>query len=245
MQHTAVASQLIYVVDDDAAISRLVAINLTARGYRVKQFSRGLEVLASLQVEQPDLIILDLIMPEVDGFEVARAVRRSSLVPILVLSVRDETSAKLAALEIGADDYLTKPFRVEELLARIRAILRRSSPANVGASLSHTDYRVGGLQVDLEGMRVVSHGNQVQLTPREWAALRVLVKNAGKIVSSKQLLEEAWGADYTEEGEYVRAYITRLRRKLEPKPRSPRYILLERGLGYRLVNAEQGPGPQV
>jgi len=238
MQQTATASQLVYVVDDDAAIARLVSVNLAARGYRVKQFSGGNEALTSFPSDRPDLIVLDLLMPDSDGLDVAKTIRQSSQVPILVLSVRDETATKLAALDLGADDYITKPFRVDELLARVRAILRRSASSESGSAAPNYSYRSGELLIDLEGMRVNSHNRPVQLTPREWATLRVLVKHAGRIVSSRQLLQEAWGTDYGDEGDYVRTYITRLRRKLESDPHHPRYILLERGLGYRLTDAE-------
>ena len=238
LQQTAQRSHLVYVVDDDIAIARLVAVNLAARGYRVKQFHSGNAALTSLYRENPDLIVLDLLMPDSDGMETAKVIRQSSQVPILVLSVRDETVAKLAALDLGADDYITKPFRVDELLARVRAILRRTAPAESTPALPQFSYRSGDLVVDLEGMRVTSHQRPVQLTPREWATLRVLVKYAGRVVSSRQLLQEAWGADYGDEGDYVRTYITRLRRKLEPDLRHPRYILLERGLGYRLVDSD-------
>ena len=227
-----------YVVDDDVAMARLVSVNLAARGFRVKQFTGGNEALNSLKQDRPDLVILDLLMPDSDGLEVAKAIREFSQVPILVLSVRDETAAKLAALDIGADDYITKPFRVEELLARVRAVLRRSTAPKTAAAASSYSYRSGELLIDLDSMRVTTHTQPVQLTPREWATLSVLVKHAGRVVSSRQLLQEAWGDDYGDEGDYVRTYITRLRRKLEPDPHNPRYILLERGLGYRLIDAE-------
>ena len=161
-------------------------------------------------------------MPDADGLDIAKSVRQTSQVPILVLSVRDETSAKLAALDLGADDYITKPFRVDELLARVRAILRRASPAEAAPAEPRYSYRSGELMIDLEGMRVTSHSRPVQLTPREWGTLRVLVRYAGRVVSPRQLLQEAWGSDYGDEGDYVRTYITRLRRKLEPDPQQPR-----------------------
>ena len=230
-------SPLIYVVDDDAAVARLVSVNLAARGYRVKQFDSGSVVIAGLAADDPDLVILDIMMPEIDGLEVTRQIRQMSRVPILILSVRDETASKLTALDLGADDYLTKPFRVEELLARMRAILRRTSPARPDSFGKAYAYRSGDLLIDLEGLRVISHDRMIQLTPREWALLRVLVNHAGRIVSSRQLLQEAWGPDYGDEADYVRTYVTRLRRKLEPDPRQPRYVLLERGLGYRLVES--------
>ena len=157
------------------------------------------------------------------------------------MSVRDEAAAKLTALDLGADDYITKPFRVDELLARVRAILRRASNNDAGPAAPQYSYQSGELLIDLEGTRVTSHSRPVQLTPREWATLRVLVKHVGRVVSPRQLLQEAWGSDYGDEGDYVRTYITRLRRKLEPDPHQPRCILLERGLGYRLTDAELKP----
>jgi two-component system KDP operon response regulator KdpE len=219
-------------------MARLVAVNLAARGYRVKQFDNGPVAIAGLGTDDPDLIILDILMPEVDGLEVTKQIRQVSRVPILILSVRDETAAKLAALDLGADDYLTKPFRVEELLARMRAILRRTAPAGLDSPRRSYAYRSGDLLIDLEGLRVLSHDQPIHLTPREWALLQVLVENAGKVVSSRQLLQDAWGPDYGDEADYVRTYVTRLRRKLEPDPQHPCYILLERGFGYRLVEAD-------
>ena len=157
--------RLIYVVDDDVAISRLVAVNLAARGYRVKQFHSGQDAVASLSSDQPNMIVLDLLMPDIDGLEIAKTIRRFSRVPILVLSVQDEPATKLAALDLGADDYITKPFRVEELLARIRAILRRTSSTGTDTPPPTYSYQVGDLLIDLEGMRVTSHHRPVQLTP--------------------------------------------------------------------------------
>ena len=237
MAQTPTISPLIYVVDDDDAIARLVSVILAARGYRVKQFDSGSVVIAGLEADDPDLVILDIMMPEIDGLEVTKRIRQMSRVPILILSVRDEIASKLTALDLGADDYLTKPFRVEELLARMRAILRRTAPAGPNSLPKAYAYRSGELLIDLEGLRVISHNRIIQLTPREWALLRVLVNHAGRIVPSRQLLQEAWGPDYGDEADYVRTYVTRLRRKLEPDPQHPRYVLLERGLGYRLVES--------
>ena len=219
-------NHLISVVDDDTAIARLVSVNLTARGYRVKEFDRGLQAIAGLKIDDPDLVIMDLMMPDLDGLEVTRQIRQVSQVPILILSV----------LDLGAEDYLTKPFRIEELLARTRAILRRTAPATKEDSLQSTwDYRSGELYVDLNGLRVVSHGHGKQLTPREWALLRVFIQYAGQVVAPRTLLKEAWGPNYGDEGDYVRTYVNRLRRKIEPEPNQPRYLLLELGLGYSLV----------
>ena len=229
-------SHLIYVVDDDTAIARLLSVNLAARGYQVKEFNSGLQAVSNLQADDPDLVILDIMMPGIDGIEVTRQIRQVSQVPILILSVLDETASKLTALDLAADDYLTKPFRIEELLARTRAILRRTAQAKKEESVqSIWDYQSGELYVDLGGLRVVSHGCGKQLTPREWALLRGFIKYAGQVVAPRTLLKEAWGPDYGDEGDYVRTYVNRLRRKIEPEPNQPRYLLLERGLGYRLV----------
>ena len=236
--HLDTGSSLVYVIDDDTEIARLVSVNLTARGFRVKQFESGSGAIAGLQIDHPDLVILDIVMPYPDGLEVTKQIRQVSRVPILILSVRDEIASKLTALDLGADDYLTKPFRMEELLARIRAILRRTTPAVMGSSASSYDYRSDELLIDLDNLRVLSHNQQIKLTPREWALLRVFVQHAGRVVSPRHLLQEAWGADYGDEKDYVRTYVTRLRRKLEPDPRHPRYILLERGLGYRLTDED-------
>ena len=236
MAQFATNNYLIYVVDDDTAIARLLSVNLAARGYQVKEFNSGLQAVSNLQADDPDLVILDIMMPGIDGLEVTMRIRQVSQVPILILSVLDETASKLTALDLGADDCLTKPFRIEELLARTRAILRRTAQAKKEETVQSTwDYRSGELYVDLDGLRVVSHGCSKQLTPREWALLRVFIKYAGQVVAPRTLLKEAWGPDYGDEGDYVRTYGSRLRRKIEPEPNQPRYLRLERGLGYRLV----------
>ncbi len=234
MHQPATTGHLIYVVDDDFAIGRLVSVNLEARGYRVRQFDRASAAMAATGTGEPDLIILGLATNRAEGLEAISQIRRLSRAPIMVMSVRHETPAKLAALEAGADDYITKPFPMEEVLARTRAILRRASPHVAGPIRDVYTYRCGELRVDLPGHRVTLGGEAVHLTPREWYLLQVLVRNAGRVVSAQQLLQDAWGPDYGSEREYVRAYITRLRRKLELDPSSPQFILLERGLGYRL-----------
>ena len=238
MQQSSVNGQLVYVVDDDASITRLIALNLTARGYQVKVFHSGHEALANLEYDRPDLVLLDLVMPDCDGLEIVSPIRQRSAVPIIVLSVRDETASKLAALDLGADDYITKPFRMEELLARVRAILRRTPHADASLLNANYSYRYGGLMIDLDGMKVTSHQKNVRLTPREWATLRTLLDNVGRVVTPQNLLDETRGKRNGGAGDNARTYITRLRRKLEPDPRNPRYILLERGLGYRLVEAD-------
>jgi two-component system KDP operon response regulator KdpE len=185
------------------------------------------------EVEWPDLVVLDIMMPGPNGLEVARNLRAFSQIPILMLSVRDETSTKLAALDLGVDDYLTKPFEMAELLARVRAILRRTLPPTEDVPL--TRYHRGDLWIDLQSTRVALGNKPVRLTGREWAVLRVLVEHAGQVVAPRQLLQQAWGPEYGDEGDYIRTYITRLRRKLEPDPSQPAYIMLEWGMGYRLA----------
>ena len=236
MEDTISGNQLVYVVDDDVAIANLVAVNLTLQGYRAKQFHSGRELLEALSDYYPHLIILDVVMPGTNGVAVAEEIRRSSRVPIMMLSVCGDISTKATALNTGADDYLTKPFEIEELLARVRAILRRSMASRNGHCSSM--YRCGELSVDLESGLVTLQDRPVKLTPHEWGVLQVLVKHTGQVVESRDLLKEVWGPDYGNEGDYIRAYITRLRRKLESDPKHPRYILLERGFGYRMADPE-------
>ncbi|MCH7621708.1 MAG: response regulator transcription factor [Chloroflexi bacterium] len=229
----------IYVVDDDPVIANLVFHNLRSSGYQVAQFANGSEMLDTIEskgrgeAEWPDLVVLDIMMPGPNGLEVARSLREFSQIPILILSIRDETDTKLAALDLGVDDYLTKPFEVSELLARVRAILRRTLPPTEDVPL--TRYRRGDLWIDLQSTRVTLGNKAVRLTEREWAVLKVLVEHAGQVVAPRQVLQQAWGPEYGDEGDYIRTYITRLRRKLEPDPSRPVYILLERGMGYRLA----------
>ena len=180
------------------------------------------------------MVVLDILLPGDDGIEITRRIRELSGVPIMMVSAREDLEVKLEALNLGADDYMTKPFSVEELLARVRTILRRSRDPE--ASWSTGSYHQGDLNVDLGRSEVLSCGSPVKLSAREWAVLRIFVKYAGKVVTQRRLLQQAWGPEYGDEGDYVRTYVTRLRRKLEPEPARPRYILTERGIGYRLAN---------
>ena len=227
---------LIYVVDDDEAVANLVFQNLKFQGYRVQVFYSGESMLAELQHGFPDLIILDIMMPGIDGVEVARRLREFSSVPILILSIQNDVSLKATVLDLGADDYLTKPFDVAELSARIRAILRRSAVSQ--SSQGRNVYQSGNLNINLDSGLVSIDGVPIRLTPHEWSVLRALVKHVGQVVTPRQLLQEAWGPDYGDEGDYVRTYITRLRHKLEVDPKNPRYILLEWGFGYRLADPD-------
>lgn len=228
-----VGEKRIVVVDDDPSLLRLIAVNLEARGYMPVTFTAGAPALSHMTYATPDLVILNILMPEIDGIEMVRRIRQVSRVPIVMISAKVEVATKLQALHLGADDYLTKPLGIEELIARVRAILRRSTAP--GSPLEGT-YHWGDLEVDLDRDEVMRRGRPVKLSAREWAVLRIFVRNRGRVVSQRTLLQQAWGPEYGDEQDYVRTYVARLRRKLEPEPGSPRYILTEWGIGYRLVS---------
>jgi two-component system KDP operon response regulator KdpE len=235
METMAMHARTILVAEDEAALRDFVSRNLRARGFAVVEASNGLEAVAVWENEQPDVLILDLMMPRMDGLEVCRRVRAHSTVPIIVLTALDAESDKVAALDLGADDYLTKPFGVEELLARVRAALRRvgwTAPAP-----SQGIRAFGTLEIDLDGHVVRQAGVEVRLTPTEFALLAQLVSNPGKVLTHRMLLQRIWGAQYGDEAEYLRVYMGRLRRKLEPDPARPRYLLTEPGVGYRFMPA--------
>jgi two-component system KDP operon response regulator KdpE len=220
---------LILVVDDEPQILRVMRTGLPPRGYDVRVASSGEEALDEISKEMPDLIILDLMMPGLSGLEVCRRVREFASVPIIVLSAKGAESDKVAALDLGADDYVTKPFGMDELLARVRAVLRR-------AFASEPDSRVltvGDLTIDTDTRQVVVAGREVKLTPKEFDVLKYLVTNAGKVVTHRALLQAVWGWQSSDQTEYLRVFINQLRRKIEPDPRHPRYILTEPWVGYR------------
>lgn len=224
----------ILVAEDEAALRDFVSRNLRARGFVVVEASNGLEAVASWEREEPQLLILDVMMPRMDGLEVVRRVRQHSSIPIIVLTALDAESDKVTALDLGADDYLSKPFGVEELLARVRAALRRSgwgSPAAPSSSLR----RFGALEIDLDGHIVRRDGVEVRLTPTEFALLAQLVGKPDKVLTHRMLLQRVWGAEYGDEAEYLRVYMGRLRHKLEPDPAHPRYLVTEPGVGYRFI----------
>lgn len=225
----------VLVVDDDAALARALAINLKARHVEVETAGDGATALRRAASWLPDVVVLDLGLPDMDGVEVVEGLRGWSAVPIIVLSARDAQSAKVDALDAGADDYVTKPFGMDELLARIRAALRRAAPEPPEPVVTTPDFTV-----DLAAKRVLRDGVPVRLTPTEWHVLELLVRNAGKLVTQQQVLREVWGPAYVEETGYLRVYLAQLRRKLEPTPASPRYLLTEPGLGYRF---EPGAAP--
>ena len=223
--------QVILVVDDEAPMRKYVATNLKARGYDVLTAEDGTEALKLIDEHPVDLLVLDVMMPGPDGLEVLARVRRDMDVPVLMLSARGREGDKVEALDAGADDYLTKPFGVEELLARVRAALRRASSAPKGPL---PPYRVEGLEVDFSARRVRRGETDATLTPKEYDVLAYLARNAGKVLTHRQILQAVWGAEYGDEADYVWTYVRRIRRKLEPDPEQPRYVLTEPGVGYRM-----------
>ena len=218
----------VLVVDDEPSILRALRINLSARQYEVSTAADGASGLAAMARDRPDVLILDLGLPDMDGTEVIRGVRGWTSTPIIVLSAWGQESQKVAALDAGADDYVTKPFGMDELLARLRAAVRRASPAPDEPVVSTGDFTV-----DLARKIVTRGGADVRLTPTEWQLLEVLVRNAGRLVTQRQLLAEVWGPGYETEANYLRVYMANLRRKLEPDPSAPLYLLTEAGMGYR------------
>jgi two-component system, OmpR family, KDP operon response regulator KdpE len=220
----------ILVVDDEPQILRALQTSLRGAGYEVDAATTGEEALTMAAVRPPDAVILDLVLPDARGTDVCRELRTWSSVPVIVLSVVGDESEKVAALDAGADDYVTKPFGVGELLARLRAALRRAEPS------TEPVLEIGGLRVDLEAREVSVGGAPVQLTPHEYELLRLLALNEGKLLTHKTILREVWGEAYSDESHYLHGYVSQLRRKLEPDPARPRYILTEPGAGYRLVD---------
>ena len=224
----------ILVVDDEPAIRRLLRTTLHSQGYRVIEAETGREALLRLRAEEPDVMVLDLGLPDMDGIEVIRAVRRESQIPMLILSIRGDDRGKVQALDLGADDYVTKPFSTEELLARIRAALRHGLQAQGTAPVFHC----GELRVDLVRRMVTRGGGELHLSPKEYEILAFLVANAGRVVTHQQLLRAVWGSPYAAEVQYLRVYVRQLRQKIEENPTQPRYILTESGVGYRLRDSE-------
>jgi two-component system, OmpR family, KDP operon response regulator KdpE len=218
----------VLVVDDEPQILRALGINLRARGYDVDLAPDGERALDVAARNHPDVVVLDLGLPGIDGVDVIRGLRGWSQVPIVVLSVRDAEGDKVAALDAGADDYVTKPFGMDELLARLRAALRRTIPAEEEALVETADFTI-----DLAAKKVRRDGEEVRLTPTEWHLVEVLVRNHGRLVAQRQLLQEVWGPQYHDETNYLRVFMAQVRRKLEPEPAHPRYFITEPGMGYR------------
>ncbi len=224
----------VLVVDDEIAIQRFLRVALNGEGFIVLEAGTGQEALQALAVERPDLVLLDLGLPDIDGVEITRRLREWSQVPVIILSVREQETDKIAALDAGADDYLTKPFGVGELLARIRTVLRRQAGGG-----SEPVFTLGNLKVDLANRLVTRDGQEVQLTPTEYDLLRALVIPAGKVLTNRQLLRQVWGEGYTDL-HILRVNISNLRHKIEPDPSRPTYIHTESGVGYRLNFRDTG-----
>jgi two-component system KDP operon response regulator KdpE len=218
----------VLICDDDASLVRALGISLHARGYDVVVARTGEEGLDRAAHRHPDVVLLDLGLPGIDGLEVIRGIRGWSSVPIIVLSARHQSVSKVDALDAGADDYMTKPFGMDELLARLRAALRRTSGEAEAPKVETESFTV-----DLVDMRVTFHGTDVHLTPKEWEIVEILVRNPGRLVSQQQLLHDVWGPGYDTETEYLRVLMARVRRKLEDDPSRPRHFRTEQGMGYR------------
>jgi len=228
----------ILVVDDDPAILRLLCTNLKARGYKVSTAMDGEESLEEVEKDFVDLIILDLMMPKLDGVEVCRRIREWSNVPIIVLSARGDEKDKVKCLELGADDYLTKPFGIAELMARIKTALRHSDSYNTAPAHPST-FVCGELEINFAMRRVTIGGNEVKLTPVEYSVLQQLAINVNKVLTHSMLLQSVWGSEYSSEKEYLRVFVGRLRKKIEPDPKNPRYIQTIPGVGYHLAAASE------
>ncbi len=226
--------ELILVVDDEPRMTRFIRMNLELEGYQVIEAHNGLEALDKVRKNLPDLVILDVMMPELDGFDTLEMLREVSSVPVIMLTVRADEEDKVRGLELGADDYMTKPFGARELASRVRAVLRRTqSPVTPEEAILHIDNR---LSIDFDSREVIVEGQRIRLRPTEFRLLYHLIENVGWVVPHEMLLAKVWGYEYREEIQYLRLYITYLRQKIEPDPSHPHYILTERGVGYRFVD---------
>ncbi|MDT0168177.1 response regulator [Pseudarthrobacter sp. BRE9] len=221
----------VLIVDDEPQLLRALQVNLEAEGYRVLTALDGISALRHAEGGHPDAVVLDLGLPDINGVDVITRIRRTSSMPIIVLSARHGSVDKVRALDAGADDYVTKPFGLDELLARLRVAGRRSGAAEVAEEGPAID--VGDFEVDLANRRVTRAGDPVRLTPREWAILELLARNPGRLITQQQMLRKVWGPGYDNETHYLRVYMGQLRRKLEADPARPRHLLTEAGMGYR------------
>ena len=226
--------ELILVVDDEPRMTRFIRMNLELEGYRVVEAHNGLDALEKARTDLPDLVILDVMMPELDGFDTLEMLREVSNVPVIMLTVRSDEEDKVRGLELGADDYVTKPFGARELASRVRAVLRRTQgPVTPEEAILQIDDR---LSIDYNSREVIVEGKRIKLRPTEFRMLYHLIENAGWVIPHETLLAKVWGYEYREEIQYLRLYVTYLRQKIEPDPSHPRYILTERGVGYRFVD---------
>jgi two-component system KDP operon response regulator KdpE len=231
-------AKLILVADDEPRMRRFIHMNLDLEGYRVIEAENGLEAVNRVRDDLPDLVLLDVMMPEMDGFEALRLIRETSNTPVIMLTVKGEEDDRVRGLELGADDYVTKPFSPRELASRIKAVLRRAEmPTPVEQSIIQVDDR---LQIDFNRRQVIVEGNEIKLRPTEYRLLYHLVNNAGWTLPHETLLAKVWGHEYRDETHYLRLYITYLRQKIEEDPAHPKYILTERGLGYRFEDFKKG-----
>ncbi len=221
----------VLVVDDEVSIRRALEVNLSARGYRVTLADTGEQALTLAASGHPDVVLLDLGLPDIGGLDVIAGLRGWTQIPIVVLSARDAERDKVAALDAGADDYVTKPFGMDELLARLRAAVRRSTPSESESA----EVRVGDLVIDLGDRRVTRAGDDVHLTPTEWNLVEVLTRHRGRLISQRQLLADVWGPGYVDETNYLRVYMAQIRRKLETDPSQPKFFITEPGMGYRFI----------
>ena len=219
----------ILVVDDEAPIRRSLKVNLETRGYMVDTAETGEKAMVALENRRPDLLILDLLMPGMGGIDVVRKLRAVSTIPIIVLSAIGEEAQKVQALELGADDYMTKPFGMEELFARIRSLLRRAAGATSAAPV----FTAGDLSVNFDRREVSLDGQPVKLTPTEYDLLKYMIEHAGKVLTHRKLLQEVWGQAYVDQAQYLRVFVGQLRKKIEKHPGRPRFILTDPGVGYR------------
>jgi two-component system KDP operon response regulator KdpE len=221
----------ILIVDDELSILKYLRANLEAEGYEVLMAKDGAQALQTLEAELPDLVVLDIMMPEMDGLEVCRRLREWSQLPVIMLSARDDESDKVQCLDLGADDYITKPFGKDEFIARVRAVMRRAESASPTPTIS--SIKSGDLEINFSKRKVTVNAKEVELTSTEYALLKELALNAGKVLTYTQLLHKVWGPDYADEREYLHVFVSRLRAKLESDPKNPRYITTVSGVGYR------------
>ena len=235
--------RLILAVDDEPKMTRFIRLNLELEGYRVSEAADGLEALRKVRDELPDLVLLDVMMPDMDGFETLEHIRETSNVPVIMLTVKGEEEDKVRGLELGADDYVTKPFSARELGSRIKALLRRTETTPLSdKSVVQVDDR---LSIDFQRHAVWVEGKPIKLRPTEYRLLYHLVSNAGWVMSHEQLLSKVWGPEYRDEIQYLRLYINYLRQKIEVDPADPRYILTERGIGYRFADLGRNSSPDA